>query len=215
MKHVIPIVVVGALLLLAAAIFLWNRWRYPDPIPLPGKITTLTAGLTFALQMKDQIAPDTHLASVHIDFDRQGIEFSISEIAYVFASTEKDGRVLAIAIDNVKHEAYVSLDAPNSPDNPPYTLSRSTPLDLSLITQGIPEILEIAKSYGLDEFCALAPPRHGTVACSLGNSDSRFDWKITGDGWDEQGPIADLAITIDAQTGAVLSHNLQKAVGRP
>lgn len=164
--------------------------------------------------MKDQIARDTHLASIHVDFDHQGTEFSITEIAYVFVSPEKDGLVFAISVDNVKHQAYVSLDAPVSPDNPPYTLSRSMPLDLSQITQTLPEIMEIAKNNGLSEFCTLAPGKQGVIDLSLSSSESGPVWGIGGDGWDEKGAIAYLSISIDAQTGNVLSHSLQKAVNR-
>ena len=187
----------------------------PKNVVLPNTINTVAAGYPFALQVKNQMDRDAHLVAVIIDFNRQGGQFLVPQIAYGFASPHTNGRVFVIMVDNLKHEAFVALDGPNSPDNPYMPVSMSAQLDLSGVTRDISGILEIAKTNGLDEFCALATPKQGKVSCRLFTSGARPVWRVFGDGWDEKGPIADLAIRIDAQTGTVLSHTLQKATNRP
>jgi hypothetical protein len=215
MKNRAPIIMTSALLSLAVAVFLWWCSRGPQAVVLPTTITTVAAGYPFALQVKNQMAGDAHLTTVVVDIDREGSQFKTPQIVYGFASPKLNGRVFAITVDNVKHEAFAALDVPNSPDNPYTSASRSAPLDLSSIAKDIPDILDIAKTNGLDEFCMLASPTEGNVSLGLFNSQAGPVWNVTGDGWDEKGPIADLAITVDARTGAVLAHTLQQAVNRP
>jgi len=119
-----------------------------------------------------------------------------------------------VAVDNVMREAFAALDAPNIPPNPYIPASALKPLELSNIANDIPAVLEIAGTNGLTEFCSLTSAQTGKVDLSLRDSDNGSVWSVQGDGWDEKGPIADLAIVIDAKTGRVLNRTLQKGVNR-
>jgi hypothetical protein len=208
--------IAGLTLLVAFAVFLLVRLRYPAPVALPHTITTIVGGYPFAVQVKDQMDRTAHLTIVIVDLERRGEEFKAPQIVYGFASPKANGRVFAVTVDNRRREASWSLDAPNSPDRPYMPPRILPPLDLSTVTNDISGVLEIARTNGLNEFCALAGPQHGSVGLRLSNNSSaRPVWGVIGDGWDERGPIADLAITIDARTGAVLSHTLTKAANRP
>ena len=202
-------------LLLALAISLCSCSRGPQRIALPSTVTTVVAGYPFALQIKKQMGGDAHLMTVVVDLDRQGGQFNVSRILYGFASPKANGRVFAIAVDNLHHEAVTALDVPVSPDSPHMSSPRSATLDLAGIRQDIAGVLQIARKNGLDEFCALSSPKQGNVDLNLSMSPTGPVWGVIGDAWDEKGPIADLAISIDARTGAVLKHTLQKAAHRP
>jgi hypothetical protein len=215
MKNMNPIIAVGAIVLLVLTIFLWSRSRVPTKVSLPSRITTVAAGYPFALQLKNRMASQAHLTTVVIDIDREGNQFGVSRILYGFALPNTNGRVFGITVNNMKHEASAVMDAPSSPDSPYMSASRSTPLDIANVSKEISEVLEIAKTNGLDEFCKLASPQNGNVSLGLFNASSSPVWNVTGDGWDEKGPIADLTITINARTGVVINRNLQKAVNRP
>jgi hypothetical protein len=210
------LVIAGTILLVALAVCLLVWSRYPAPIALPGTIATIVGGYPFALQVKNQMDRKAQLTTVIVDLERRGEQFDAPQIVYGFASPQANGRVSAVTVDNRRREAFWSLDAPVSPDSadmPPRTLP---PLDPSTVAKDVSEVLEIARTNGLNEFCTLAGPQHGRVDLRLSNNSSnRPVWGVIGDGWDEKGPIADLAITIDAQTGAVLSHTLTKAATRP
>jgi hypothetical protein len=158
---------------------------------------------------------DVNLTTVLVDLDRRGDQFVVSQISYGFAASKIGGRIFVISMDNTRGQAYVALDAPSSPKSPLIPASTRSSLNLTSLAYDIPEVLAIAKTNGLDEFCALASPKHGKVSLRLFNSDSGLVWSVGGDGWDEKGPIADLGITLDAQTGKVINHTLQKAVNRP
>ncbi|MEY2429238.1 MAG: hypothetical protein QOJ40_2123 [Verrucomicrobiota bacterium] len=215
MKHSNTDILMTAALVLIMAVFIWSCSRSPTRIALPTTITTVAAGYPFALQVKNQMAGDAHLTTVIVEFDRQVGQFQVQQIYYGFASPKVNGRVFAVTVDNINHEAFAAMDAPTSPDIAPHMLSsRSTPLDLSKVANDISQILKVAKTNGLDEFCSLTSPEQGNVDVSLFNSETGPVWSIIGDGWDEKGPIADLAITVDERTGVVLSHTLQKAASR-
>jgi len=106
------------------------------------------------------------------------------------------------------------MDAPEIRKNPFIPATTFQPLDLANVSKEISDALEIAQTNGLAEFGALAPGKSGNVSLRLGNEEAGAVWRITGDGWDEKGPISDLSIVIDAKTGKVLDHTLQKAVNR-
>jgi len=210
------LVIAGTTLVVALAGFLLVWLRSPAPIALPGTITTVVGGYPFALQVKNQMDRKARLTAVIIDLERRGEQFDAPQIGYGFASPETNGRVFAVTVDNRRRVAFWSLDAPVSPDSPHMPPRTLPPLDPSTVTKDISEVLEIARTNGLNEFCTLAGPQHGSVDLRLYNNPSNQPvWNVIGDGWDEKGPIADLAITIDAQTGAVLSHTLTKAANRP
>jgi hypothetical protein len=216
MKGVNALAIAGAALCLALAILLWLLARRPPTVALPARITTISAGYPFALRVKNQMDRAAHLTTVIIDFERRGERFHAPQILYGFASPKANGRVFAVTVDNTRGEAFLSLDVPNSPDNPLMPPRTLPPLDLSSVTRDISGVLEIARANGLDEFCALAGPEHGNVDLRLSNNSSACPvWSVLGDGWDERGPIADLAITIDARTGSVLSRTVSKAANRP
>ncbi len=203
-----------ALGILALAAFLGSCSPGPKSVALPATITTVAGGYPFALAVKKQMDSESHLMTVIVYIDRQGGQFNISRILYGFASPKPNRRVFAIAVDNIRREASAAMDAPVSPDNPGMAASRSAVLDLAAIRHDVSGILQIAKTNGLNEFCTLSSPRQGNVELSLSTSPTGPIWGVMGDAWDEKGPLADLGITIDARTGAVLKHSLQKAVGR-
>lgn len=215
MKRSNSIIIAGAAALAGFALF-WLWPQSPRKITLPGPISTVTAGYPFALQIKNQMDRTANLTSVIIDLDRRGEEFHVPQILYGFSSPKPNGRVFAVAVDNAKKEASWLLDAPKSPDSPFMSPRTRAALDLSAVAKDISAVLEIAKTNGLSEFCTLAPTPHGTVDLRLFNNSSGNPlWGVIGDGWDEKGPIADLALVIDAHTGAVLRHTLTKAENRP
>jgi len=189
--------------------------RNPGSVALPSTISTVASGYPFALQVRNQMDRNANLMTVVIDLDRRGDQFHVPQILYGFASPKADGRVFAVSVDNSKGETFALMDAPNSPDSPYMPARRFPPLDVTTLTRDISAILEIAKTNGLDQFCTLASPEHGQVGLRLFNSTNGPVWHVIGDGWDEKGPIADLAITINARTGAVLSRTLDKATNRP
>jgi hypothetical protein len=158
---------------------------------------------------------NANLMTVVIDLGRRGDQFYVPQILYGFASPKTDGRVFAVSVDNTKGESYALMDAPISPDSPHMSARRLPALDVTTLSKDVFAIVEIARTNGLDQFCTLAPPEHGKVGLRLFNSTNGPVWCVIGDGWDERGPVADLAITIDARTGAVLSHTLDKATNRP
>ncbi len=88
------------------------------------------------------------------------------------------------------------------------------PLDLRGINTEIFDALRVAETNGLAEFSSLAPGQKGNVSMHLGNSAKGPVWRVTGDGWDEKGPIADFSIVIDAKTGEVVSRTLARATNR-
>lgn len=208
-------ILASAALLLALGSVLCSCSRSPDSVALPTTISTVAGGYPFALRVKNQMDRDANLTIVIVDCDRQGEQFHVPQISYGFALSKTNGREFAVTVDNVKGEAFAAMDAPNSPDSPYMSARRVPPLDLSTIAQDISEILEVAKTNGLAEFCALASPKHGNVDLRLFNSSAGPVWHVIGDGWDDKGPMAYLAIAIDARTGAVLSHTLDKATNRP
>ena len=208
--------IAGTVLFVALVIVLLSWVRRPGTVALPGTIITVAAGYPFALQVKNQMDRTAHLTTVIIDFERRGDQFDVPQIVYGFASPKPNGRVFAITVDNKRQEAFPALDVPNSPDTPHMPPRDLPPLDLSRITHDIFGVVEIAKTNGLEEFCALASPKHGSVGLRLSNNSAGSPvWGVIGDGWDEAGPIAGLAITIDARTGVVLNHTIDKAVNRP
>ena len=204
----------STVILLALGNVLCSCSRSPATAPLSGTITTVVAGYPFALRVKNQMDRDANLTIVIVNCDRRGEQFYVPQISYGFALSKTNGREFAVTVDNVKREAFAAMDAPHSPDSPYTSVRRVPPLDLTTITQDISEILEIAKTNGLAEFCALASPKHGNVDLRLFNSSAGPVWHVIGDGWDDKGPIADLAIAIDARTGAVLNHTLEKGTNR-
>ena len=183
-------------------------------IPVTGNVSTVAGGLPIAIQIKDSIAKEAHLTTVLVDLVQESDHLKVQEITYGFASTNDSGRVLGIVVNNVTHQAYALLDAPEIPKNANIPAYNWLPLDLVKARKEITEVLAIAYTNGLAEFCALAPGNKGTVSLSLGNADTGVVWCVTGDGWDEQGPIADLSILMEAKTGTLLSHTLQKGVCR-
>lgn len=189
--------------------------RSPTTVALPTTVSTAIAGYPFAVQIKNEMGGDANLTAVIVDFDRQGDQFNIPQITYGFSSPQTNGRVFAITVDNMKRQVFAALDAPSSPDSPFMPSFQRMPLDLGGITNDIAEILQIAKTNGLDEFYALTSSTNRNVGLRLFNSEAGPIWSVIGDGWDEKGPIADLAIRIDARTGKVISHSIQKAVNRP
>lgn len=201
-------------LLIIAAIFSWSCSRPPKVISFPDIISNVSNGYTFALRIKNGVSGNANLTAVIVDLDRIAGNFRVEQISYGFASPKTNGRVFSITVDNTKREAYVSMDAPVSPDSPYMPRHNRAPLDLSTIRKDISEILTIAKTNGLDEFCSLASPQQGNVDLRLYTGADGPVWSVIGDGWDEKGPIADLAIVIDDRNGEVISHTLQKAVHR-
>jgi hypothetical protein len=175
-------------------------------------IGTVADGYPFALQIKDGMDQHAHLTTVLVDLDRHDHQFEVRGISYGFAT--RNGGVFIIAVDNAKHQAFVVLDAANTPPNPLTPAFALKPLELSSIAKEIPEVLEIARTNGLSEFCSLTSARTGSLDISVHNSQDGPVWSVQGDAWDEKGPIADLAIVIDARTGSVRSRTLDKAVNR-
>jgi hypothetical protein len=206
--------IASTVLLLALGSVLSSCSRPPATVALPGTISTVVAGYPSALQVKNQMDREANLTTVIVDCDRQGKEFQVPQISYGFAVPGTNGRVFAVTVDNIKSEAFAAMDAPTSPDSPYMSARSLPPLDLSTIAKDISGILEIAKTNGLDEFCSLASPEHGKVDLRLSNSSTGPVWLVIGDGWDDKGSVADLSIAIDARTGAVLSHKLEKAINR-
>ena len=133
---------------------------------------------------------------------------------YGFATAKGKSRLFAISVDNVSHEAFGLFDAPETPKNSgtPYFVFQ--PLNLRGITTEIFDALHVAETNGLGEFSSLAPGRKANVSMHLANSAKGPVWCLTGDGWDENGPIADLSIVIDATTGKVVSRTLERATNR-
>jgi hypothetical protein len=184
----------------------------PKTVVVPKTIGTVAAGYPFALQIKDGMARHAHLTTVLIDLEREEAQFHVRRISYGFATGNR--RVFLIAVDNTARRAFAVLDSPNTPANPYVPAFALKPLELSIIAKEIPEVLEIARTNGLSEFCALTSPQTGRVEMSVHNSKDGPIWSVQGDGWDEKGPIADLDITIDPRTGSVPGRTLQKAVNR-
>ena len=215
MKGMRPAIFVGAaVLLLVCVIVLWFGSRYPRPVPLPRQIATVAEGHPFAIKVRNQVDSSARLSVVLMDLERRGTEFNAPEIVYGFDSLKPKGRMFAVAVNNERREAFLMIDAPES--KPSLQPQRSeTALDLAQVAIDMSRALEIAASNGLAEFCTLASPTQGNVGLRLFNDSSgNPTWNVIGDGWDEKGPLADLTITVDARTGAVLSHTLTKAVGR-
>lgn len=200
-----------ALVLLA---FIWGCSQSSKPISVPDNVSTVAGGYPFALQIKKRLADDAHLTAVLVDLEREGDRFHVVNLTYAFAITNGPGRIMAVTVNNLTHQACATLDAPELPKDPLIPGSIFQPLDLAKVGLEIPAVLELARTNGLAEFCALAPGQSGVVSLHLGNAATGPVWSLTGDGWDEKGPIADLAIVLDAKTGAVLRHTVQKAVNR-
>ncbi len=206
--------VASVVLLLGLGSVLCSCSQSPGTVALPGKISTVVAGYPSALQVKNQMDREANLTTVIVDCDRQGKGFQVPQISYGFAVPGSNGRVFAVTVDNIKSEAFAAKDAPESTDSPYMSARSLPPLDLSTIAQDIAGILEIAKTNGLDEFCSLASPEQGKVDLRLSNSSTGPVWLVIGDGWDGKASIAGLSIAIDARTGAVLCHKLEKATNR-
>jgi hypothetical protein len=208
-KNFKPIGVLGVVLLIAAATFLSSHFPAEKKVDLPGDISTVAGGYPFALRVKDRTAKGAQLTTVFIDFDRAGPEFKVPEINYGFQLA--DGRVLGIVTDNSMRAAYLLVDASDAPYKAHVPSWASTPIDLSIIKGDVPEVMMLAKTNGLDEFCALTTEEEGTVSLTLANSESGPVWTVGGDGWSNGVPVAELSITIDARTGAVRNHSLERA----
>lgn len=206
------LIISSAILALVVLIFLWSR---PKAVTLPSTISTVAAGYSFALQIKNRMAQDAYLTTVLVELDRQRDRFQVQKITYGFATSRGKPRIFAVAVDNVTHHACAAMDCRNLPENPYRPAAALQPLDLSTVAKEISEVLEIAKSNGLGEFCSLVPATTEQVDLSLGNSDTGPVWSIAGDAWDDRGPIAELHIMFDARTGSVLNRTLQKAANRP
>jgi hypothetical protein len=183
-------------------------------VPVSGNVSTVADGLPFAAQIKDSMVKEAHLTTILVDLVQDADHLKVQEITYGFASTKNSGRLLGIVVNNVTRQAYALLDAPEIPKNPLIPATAFQPLDLSNVSKEISDVLEIARTNGLAEFCALAPGDKGNISLSLGNAEAGIVWGVSGDAWDEKGPIAVLSIVIEAKTGNVLSHTLQKGVGR-
>jgi len=183
-------------------------------VALPGNITTATAGLPFASQIKSGMSKDVPLTTVLVELIQNAGQFQVQQITYGFVLTNGRGRVLAVTVDNTTHQAFEALDDPEIPKNPLLPAKTFQPLELVDVRIEIADVLAIAQTNGLAEFCVLVPGQKANVSLKLGNGGQGIVWGLTGDGWDEEGPIADLSIVIDAKTGNVLNYKLQKGVGR-
>jgi hypothetical protein len=171
-------------------------------VRVPGNVTNVTAGFPFALQIKSTMAKDAHLTTVLVDLDQEDGQLVVQQITYGFAVTNGPGRLVAICVNNLTHDASAMLDAPEIPKTPGIPSSNWLPLDLGAVGKEISDVF------------ALAPGKNGNVSLTLGNANTGVVWRVTGDGWDEKGPIADLSIEMDAKTGTVVHRSLQKGVGR-
>jgi hypothetical protein len=115
----------------------------------------------------------------------------------------------------MRHEAFCAFDTTELPADPYIASHALHPLDQSKVALEISEVLKIVETNGLADFCSVAPPDTRNVGLRLGSSEVGPTWSLVGDAWDEKGPIADIRIVINAQTGTVVSHDLQKGVNRP
>jgi len=138
--------------------------------------------------------------------------FKTRWIAYGFRLPDQKKTVL-VNVENTSGTAYPMLVT--DPDRMAVPMTTFQFLDLTKISIDVPEVLAIAATNDLSSFCAMVPLADRSVDLNLYTGDKGPEWSVVGDGWDDKGPLAELAIEIDATTGEVLKHSITKAVGRP
>ena len=182
-------------------------------LTLSNPVNTVATGYPFAVQIKDSLERNSYLSGVIVDLDCATDSFKVRTITYAFRTKNKD-HVLFVVVDNASRTASAlgAAETPRDPKIPSFVFQE---LNLSKISKDIPEVLEIAKATKLAEFLKIVPPDARNLSLTLGGSASGGSWHLGGDGWDEKGPIADLHIEINPETGAIINQTLDKGVGRP
>lgn len=205
-----PYVIVGVTAVAVAA-FLAIRLTGPDPINVPGTVNSVAEGYEAILPLKSQIANNAQLTAAFVDLDRKGDQYDVATITFAFDSKRAtDEGVRLITLDNTTHTAFFAAEFPETPAVPPGFDQSLGPLDASPIPLDVAEVLNVAKTNGLDDFCAIVPPHEQQVELRLMNSPQGPVWHVLADGELGAGPTATLMIVVDARTGAVISHSQQK-----
>ena len=200
------------LCVLVIATLVWLLVLRSGPLKLPNTISTVAMGYPYAVKLKDAVAPQAYLTGVLVDLDCSNNTFETESISYGFRIPNKK-RTIIVLVDNVSRTAYSAVaDDPNRFPIPESVQFQR--FDLSQIPKDISNVLAIAESSDLSEFCRIVPAEDRNIYLRLGNGVSGITWSVVGDGWDQKGPIADLHIEINATNGVVIRHSLDKALGR-
>jgi hypothetical protein len=208
-KKILCLIVLCALVIAA---LVWLLVLRSSPLKLPNTISTVAKGYPYAIKLKNAVAPQAYLSGVLVDLDCSNNTFETESISYGFR-IPNDKRTIIVLVDNISRTAYSA--AAEDPIRFPVPESvQFQKFDLSQIPTDVSNVLSIAESSGLSEFCRIVPAHARNIYLRLGGSGSGITWSVVGDGWDQKGPIADLHIEINATNGVVIRHSLDKAVGR-
>jgi hypothetical protein len=194
----------------ALAMFLAACSHSSEPVALPHAIDTIAGGYPFALQIKNRLAKDAYLADATVELAREGGRLQVVLISYGFVSSKGRGRIFTVYVDNVNRQAFTAMDSDDVPHNPRLRPGAWPPLDVPAIFKEIPEVLDIANTNGLGEYCSLIPEKSGLVGLKLARVKENAVWHIAAQGGNANGMVAVLEIRIDAVSGAVLSQALHK-----
>lgn len=203
--------IVPCVLLIAALVWL-PVFQSGNPLKLPNTVSTVAMGYPYALKLKNAVAPQAYLTGVLVDLDCSNDTFETESISYGFCIPNKKSSIMVV-IDNVSRTGYSAVE-----EDPRFPVPESVQFqrfDLSQIPTDISNVLVIAESSDLSEFCKIVPAEARNIYLHLGKTGSGITWLVVGDGWDEKGPIADLHVEINATNGVVVRHSLEKARGRP
>lgn len=201
-----------ALCVLVIGTLIWLSVLRSGPLKLPNSVSTVAMGYPYAVKLKDAVAPQAYLAGVLVDLDYSNNTFEVESMSYGFR-IPNEKRTIIVVIDNVSRTAYSAVaEDPNRFPVPESVQFQR--FDLSQIPTDLSNVLAIAESSGLSEFCKIVPAEARNIYLRLGGGESGITWSVVGDGWDQKGPIADLHIEINATNGVVIRHALDKAAGR-
>jgi hypothetical protein len=215
-KKLRPTLVIAGVALAALILFLTMRRTGPAPIELRGPVSTLAEGYERIQPLRNQIAHDAQLTAAVVDLERSEGKFQVLKIIFAFGPTQM-GRsgVSVITVDNVNHTAYCSAEFPKSSAALAGTERTFAPLDAAPIPTDVPEVLDVAKDKGLDEFCNLVPTADQQIELRLRSGQRGPVWHVVGQGRLDSGSAAALRVIVDARTGAVVSHELTRGEDSP
>ena len=184
--------------------------REPETVALTNSVTTVSAGYPLASGLKQHMAGDANLTRAIVELTRGDQDsFQVHRMYFDFISASGQGRLFTITVDNENRRVYGSMDSAEVENPGPLKVAIWETVATDRI-KDVAEVLAIARTNGLDDFCALYPGEFGAVALRLKQSDHRAMWQVLGMGAHPAGHTLALEIHLDAQTGTVLSRELQR-----
>jgi hypothetical protein len=202
--------ILGSLVLaFLLAWYFFSRPERMEKVVVANPVGSVTAGYPFALQIKNRIGRDAHLYGALVELDRGAADdFHVGRISYDFFSTAGNGRLFTITVDNTNRETYAGMDSADVPELPLH-VSAWAALDISGVHE-VAEVLAIARTNGLDEFCAWYPGETGAVGLKLREARPVPIWRLSGIATVRMKKFVVLEIELNARTGEVLSRELKK-----